>query len=153
MWRQVEVTCVQGRNLGISRTADDAHNLEPETRTDADADLDIYCEFIVNGRLSGRTTVKKGPGSPDWHEKFVFTDLPPFENLEILVFKEKKLSKPMPVGSTAIPLMNFRRGELIEGWFPVLGGHGYVGSIMGEVRLKVKVDEYVCLLYHSHTSY
>ena len=139
MWRQVELVCMQGRSLGVSKSsADDANNGD----ADGDAvDLDIYCEFLVNGLLSGRTTVKKGLGSPDWHEKFAFTDLPPFENLEVVVYREKR--QPVLIGSTIIPLMNFRRGEYVEGWFPVLGGQSYIGSMMGEIRLKLKVDEYV----------
>ena len=147
MWRQVELVCLQGRNLGVSRSgSDDAAAADGERGGGGGgeaegADADIYCEFFVNGVLSGRTTVKKGPGSPDWHERFAFTDLPPFENLEILVFKEKKLLKPVLIGSTVIPLMNFRRGEHVEGWFPVLNGQGFIGNVVGEVRLKVKVDE------------
>ena len=145
MWRQVDLTCLQGRNLGVARPlSDEAPTAEQEARAEADAiDMDVYCEILVNGILCGRTTVKKGIGSPDWHEKFAFTDLPPFANLEVLVYREKKMQKAVLMGSTVIPLMNFRRGEYVEGWFPVLGGQGYVGAVMGEVRLKLKVDEYV----------
>ena len=145
MWRQVELVCLQGRNLGLPRscaaTADDGSAADGDG---ADAvDSDIYCEIYVNTIMAGRTTVKRTLGSPDWHEKFAFTDLPPFGNLEVLVFREKRLAKPVLIGSTVIPLMNFRRGEYVEGWFPVLGGQGYIGAVMGEVRLKLKVDEYV----------
>ncbi|THH02843.1 hypothetical protein EW026_g1 [Hermanssonia centrifuga] len=110
-------------------------------------EIDVYCEIYVNGQLSGRTTVKRSLGSPDWHEKFIFPDLPPFQNLEIVVFREKRLMKPILIGSAVIPLMNFRRGEHVEGWFPVLGGQTFAGIVMGEVKMKLKVDEEIILPY------
>ena len=161
MWRQVELVCLQGRNLGTSRSADEGscagtgdssdgrgdRDRDKDRDRDRDGDpvvdLDIFCELYVNAVLAGKTTTKRTLGSPDWHEKFAFTDLPPFANLEVLVYREKKMQKAVLMGSTVIPLMNFRRGEYVEGWFPVLGGQGYVGAVMGEVRLKLKVDEYV----------
>lgn len=144
MWRQVELVCLQGRNLGVSRsTLEEAISADTEAKVDGDqSDLDLYCELKVNGIVSGRSTVKKGLGSPDWHERFTFSDLPPFDNLEIAVYKEKRLLRPVLIGSTMIPLSNFRRGEYVEGWFPVLGGTTtFVGTVMGELRLKLKVDE------------
>lgn len=147
MWRQVELTCLQGRNLGTSRPlSEDTAGHEADARSEGDAiDMDVYCEIFVNGCLSGRTTVKKGIGSPDWQERFTFSDLPPFENLEIVVFRDKKLTKPTVVGTVTIVLVNFRRGEYVEGWFPVLYG-GPTSSVQaGEMRLRVKVDESVHL--------
>ena len=92
--------------------------------------------------LSGRTVVKKSMGSPDWHEGFLFTDLPPFEKLAIVVWREKKLQKPFVVGTVHLTLTNFRRGEHVEGWFPVLfGGSTTTCAEVGQLRLKIKVDE------------
>ena len=155
MWRQVELTCMQGRNLGTPRPltsggipSDDPASLgagEPDRgRGDADAlDMDVYCEFFVDGCLCGRTTVKRGVGAPDWLERFVFSDLPPFETLEVVVLREKRMSKPQVVGVVSIALMNFRRGEHIDGWFPVLSPHPGVNAQTGELRLKIRVDELV----------
>ncbi|KAI0073136.1 Rho GTPase activation protein [Panus rudis PR-1116 ss-1] len=147
MWRQVKLTCLQGRNLGTHRPVpEDPQNSDYDNRQDGDAiDIDVYCEIYVNGYLSGRTTVKKGIGSPDWHESFTFEDLPPFDSLEIVIMREKKLTKPVIVGSVFIYLMNFRRGEFVEGWFPVLAGGGHVDIQAGEMRLKIKVDEEIIL--------
>ncbi len=140
MWRQVELVCLQGRNLGVTRYSLD-DSVGGDVEPGDSVDLDLYCEFRVNDICAGKTTVKKGAGSPDWHEKFAFTDLPPFQNLEVLVYREKRMPKPLLLGSTLIPLMNFRRGEHVEGWFPVLGGQYRPGTVMGEIRLKLKVDE------------
>lgn len=146
MWRQVDMDCVQGRGFGAYKLVEEPSfgDLDPKLEPDP-VDIDVYCEIFVNGCLSGRTTVKKGLGSPDWHEQFTFTDLPPFANLEVVVWRDKKLARPMMIGSTVIALMNFRRGEQVEGWFPVLSGQHHAGVIVGEIRLKLRVDEYVAL--------
>ncbi|KAI0756978.1 Rho GTPase activation protein [Daedaleopsis nitida] len=149
MWRQVDLTCLQGRNLGVTRPlSDDPLTVEQEAKAEADAiDMDVYCEIYVNGILCGRTTVKKGIGSPDWHERFVLPDLPPFENLEIVVWREKRLSRPSIIGSVLIVLVNFRRGDSVEGSFPVLHGGQASSTQAGEMRLKIKVDEEIILPY------
>ncbi|THH34129.1 hypothetical protein EUX98_g93 [Antrodiella citrinella] len=142
--RTRNLTCMQGRNLGTPRPL-------PEDIANADSepdaiDLDAYCEIYVNSILCGRTTVKKCIGNPEWNESFNFTDLSPFEQLEIVVYRERKLVKPMVVGSILVYLMNFRRGEVVEGWFPVVNNSGtHVGVQLGELRLKMRVDEEIIL--------
>jgi len=147
MWRQVELTVSQARNVGISRS--DFNSAEVvENNADGEADNDISCEIQLNEMLCGRTTVKKrgAAAAVDWHEKFTFSDLPPFDHMDIVVWKEKKVMKPIVVGSLRIPLGNFRRGELTEGWFPIMQGRsGPTREVqVGELRLKIRVDEYDC---------
>ena len=151
MWRQIELTVTQGRNLGSTKpfvdtlTGNGMSVLSNDPYTDQDTvDLDVSCEIHVNNMLCGRTTVKRGIGSPEWHESFTFSDLPPFETLEVIVWRDKKLFKPILMGSVRITLSNFRRGESIEGWFPVLHS-GPLGRDLqiGDIRLKLRVDEYV----------
>lgn len=149
MWRQVELTVMQGRNLGNQKPFVDtsANPSIPcdDSRTESDPiDLDVFCEIRINDNLCGRTTVMKGIGSPDWHENFVFADLPSFEALEVLLFKEKRLVKPTLLGSVRIALTNFRRSEDVEGWFPVIQSGGILTGIqIGEIHMKLKVDEWV----------
>jgi hypothetical protein len=148
MWRQVELTVIQGRNLGNTKPFTEAFAnagtvSDLEFRPEPDAvDLDVFCEILLNDMLCGRTTVKKGIGSPDWHESFMLSDLPPFENLDIIIWREKRMFKPVIMGSVRVTLSNFRRGETVEGWFPVLY-HGSIaaGLQAGEIRLKIRVDE------------
>jgi hypothetical protein len=156
IWRQVELTCIQGRNIGAPRPAESNSNGmagDLEGRGDAEAgDLDLFCEVYFNSVLSGRTVVKKSTGSPDWHESFLFTDLPPFEKLAIVVWREKKLQKPFVIGTVHITLTNFRRGEPVEGWFPVLfGGSTVACAEVGQLRLKLKVDEEIVLPYSKYS--
>ncbi|KAI0257140.1 Rho GTPase activation protein [Lactifluus subvellereus] len=147
IWRQVDLTCIQGRNIGVSRSLDPTSG--PGAAGDVEGegvDLDLFCEVYLNSVLSGRTVVKKSMGSPDWHESFQFTDLPPLQKLAIVVWREKRMQKPFVIGTVYITLTNFRRGEPVEGWFPVLlGGATTPCTQVGQLRLKVKVDEEIVL--------
>lgn len=144
MWRQVELTILQGKNLGQTRydgSTNDGNGTNSNFEYDG-LEVDLSCEIHLNDILCSRTTVKKGPGTPDWHERFNFPGLPPFENLDIIVWQDKKLSKPSVLGITRITLKNFCRGDAVEGWFPVLNG-GVNGTEIqvGELHLKICVDE------------
>ncbi|KAF8140258.1 Rho GTPase activation protein [Boletus edulis] len=157
MWHQVELTVMQGRNFGHHKPFNDASvsslTLGEDSRAESDpVDLDIFCEIHINDNLCGRTTVVKGIGSPDWHENFLFADLPPFEALEVLLWKEKRLVKPTLLGSIHIALANFRRSEDVEGWFPVIQSSGFLTGIqVGEIRMKLKVHEEIILPHSSYS--
>ena len=172
MWRQVEVHCISARDLGqakrlpdsrgselkppppvgsdpsISSNGSDYNGSPPPGTPDGSTDCDVWCEIWVNGLLSARTTVKRSTSNPEWHETFLIGDLPPFDNLKITLYKEKKGgSKSVPIGSVVVPLASFRRGEYMEGWNPIAGastnsstGSGFYSQV-GELRLKLKVDE------------
>ncbi|EIW86712.1 hypothetical protein CONPUDRAFT_86670 [Coniophora puteana RWD-64-598 SS2] len=151
MWRQVELTVVQGRNLGTAKgvgipeaSSSVTTIVDPDSRGEGDAnDYDVLCEICLNGTVYGRTTLKKGAGSPEWHEDFTFSDLPPFGTLEIAVLREKRLSlKSVLLGTIQVVLGNFRRHHLVEGWYPVLQSSNMPTRIqVGELRLKLRVDE------------
>ncbi|KAF7320342.1 Elongation of fatty acids protein [Mycena kentingensis (nom. inval.)] len=156
MWRQVELTVIQARNLGNTRVVDLGAGANAAVISGSGPELagegepvdamDVSCEIHLNNMLCGRTTLKKGIGSPDWHESFTFMDLPPFDTLEVLVWREKKLFKPSLLGSVRVTLANFRRGESVEGWFPVLHQGPTVSDLqVGDIRLKIRVDEEIIL--------
>ncbi|KAL1719474.1 GTPase activating protein [Schizophyllum commune] len=156
MWRQVDMTVMQGRNLGCSKlyngAGSDARN-SVDSPPEADTqEIDVTCDIHINDMLCGRTTVKKGAVSPDWHETFLLSDLPPFETLRIVVWREKKLFKPTVLGSVHVTLSNFKRGEMVEGWFPVLAS-GPVGgdTQVGDLRLRLRVDEEIILPYSCYS--
>lgn len=158
MWRQVELSISQGRNLGnhfkpqLDANASSATLSEGDPREADPVDLDAFCEIHLNDSICARTTVKKGIGSPDWHENFSLSDLPPFETLEVTVWREKRLLKPMLLGSVRIALTNFRRSEAVEGWFPIIQAGGVSNSIqVGEIRMKLTVDEEIILPHASYS--
>jgi hypothetical protein len=151
MWRQVDLNIKQGRNIGSSKPFeldDDEDDGNESTSEPEPVDLDVFCEILLNETLCARTTVKKGIGSPEWHEGFMLSDLPPFESLDILVWQQKKHFKPYLLGTVRLSLNIFCRGELVEGWYPVLqAGSIASDTIVGEIRLQIRVDEYVYPLH------
>lgn len=144
MWRQVQVEINQARSLGAARAIHNEGAISPQASLDFTAvevgDMDVYCEIIINDDLCGRTTVKRSVGMPEWHEQFIFGDLPPFGDMRIHVYRERKVYKPQLLGTITIVLGNFRRGEMVDGWFPVLALE-QLGLQVGEIRLKMKIDE------------
>jgi len=171
MWRQVEVHCISARDLGqtkplvdsrpsetnpppvgselsISSNGSDSNGSWASGVSDGTADHDAWCEIRVNSILCARTTVKRNTANVEWHESFLIGDLPPFDNLKITLYKEKRGgSKSTPIGSVVVPLGNFQRGEYMEGWNPIVGTGTDVSmspgfhTQAGELRLKLKVDE------------
>jgi hypothetical protein len=172
MWRQVEVHCISARDLGQTRYLADSNPSEtrpplpvtPEHSassngsdsngswasgtSDGSGDYEVWCEIWVNSMLCARTTVKKYTVTPEWHETFIIADLPPYDNLQITLYKEKRGStRTVPIGSVVVSLSTFQRGEYMEGWNPIVGastnvstGSGFYNQV-GEMRLKLKVDE------------
>ena len=170
MWRQVEVHCISARDLGQTKQLPDPNPSEarplppippdlPLSSGGSDSspswtvgswdDYDVWCEIWVNSMLCARTTLKSYTHNPEWHETFLIGDLPPFDNLQITLYKEKRASsRNSPIGSVVIPLGSFQRGEYMEGWNSIVGVNANVSaagvgvySQVGEFRLKLKVDE------------
>ncbi|KAL5534237.1 hypothetical protein ACEPAG_699 [Sanghuangporus baumii] len=156
MWRQVQLEINQARNLGSSRSPTDFTSSPMSSDFDGSndgVDMEVSCEIYISDALCGRTTIKKSLGSPEWHEQFTFSDLPPFGDLLIHVYREKRVFKPQLLGTIQIDLGNFRRGDMIEGWFPVIAANQSVSGIqVGELRLKIKVDEEIVLPTPAYTS-
>ncbi|KAG6890402.1 hypothetical protein C0995_008756 [Termitomyces sp. Mi166 len=149
MWRQLELTVVQGRSLGIAKLSE---NRSPGDLGESD-DFTVSCHVHLNGILCGRTSEKKGIGSPDWLESFTFSDLPPFDSLVLLIRRDKKIMKNVTLGSVTIPLAHFRRGESVEGWFPILHSGSTASDIqVGELRLKILVNEEIILPQKAYAS-
>jgi hypothetical protein len=172
MWRQVEVHCISARDLGqtkylpdsrpsgvrpplpaapelsFSSNGSDSNVSWPPGSSDGSGDYDVWCEIWVNSMLCARTTVKRCTVTPEWHETFLIGDLPPYDNLQIILYKEKKgSSRSIAIGSVVVSLGTFQRGEYMEGWNPIVGantslstGSGLHNQV-GEMRLKLKVDE------------
>lgn len=141
MWREVHLTIASGRNLGTSKVYNPVQNTDDAVQEIELKDIDVYCEIVFNHTVCARTTVKKGPRLPEWHESFVFPDLPPFEALEVMIWKDKKLVKSSLIGKVTVDLATFRRGELVEGWYPVQSTNISSQLQLGELRLKVQVYE------------
>ncbi|KAF8516149.1 GTPase activating protein [Hysterangium stoloniferum] len=156
MWRQVNLTIMHARNLGASKkhaSADPPISststlVESERDSDSNIDSFVYCEVVIDGVVAGRTMTQKGQTDMDsdsswtWLESFLLSDLPPFEILGINVWRCKKTtSKPVLIGTAEVPLVTFPRRQMMEGWYPVMAASTGYAIQVGDVRLKMKVDE------------
>ena len=110
------------------------------TMASSDTEHDLFCEVALDHVVSGRTTVKYRTNAPDWFESFMFRDQPGFGTMHVHVWRDRKLFGPNLMGSVEISLANFRRGEFVEGWWPVFSPTGN-GTQVGEVKLRMRVDE------------
>ena len=55
---------------------------------------------------------------------------------------EKRGQRPQLIGHIQISLSTFRRGEMVDGWFPVINRDvGAAGLQVGEIRIKIRMDE------------
>ena len=106
----------------------------------SDTEHDLFCEVALDNVVSGRTTVKYRTNAPEWFESFTFRDLPGFGSMHVNVWRDRKLFGPSLIGVVEISLANFRRGEFVEGWWPVFSPTGN-GMQVGEVKLRMRVDE------------
>lgn len=167
MWRQLDLQIIQGRNLGTARLINEPPSSPVTDEGDGAPrdEMDLFCEIVLgmdSDHPAARTSVKRAGGEPYWHENFAFGDLPPFGTLFVNIFREKRslLGSAQPpntgllgggssaaiFGGVEIALGNFRRGEWIEGWFPVLlGGAAANGIQVGEIKMKVRIDEEIVL--------
>lgn len=151
MWREVQLTVASGRNLGTSKFYDPSQDPDDIGQEGESKDIDVYCEIVFNDAVCARTTIKKGLGLPEWHEFFVFSHLPPFESFEIMIWKEKKIGKPSLLGKVTVDLITFRRGEVVEGWYPVQSTSFSSQLQLGELRLKLQVSEEIILPHSSYS--
>ncbi|EJD03956.1 GTPase activating protein [Fomitiporia mediterranea MF3/22] len=156
MWRQVQLEINQARNLGSSKPPTELASSPMSSEFDGSSDgvdMEVSCEVYITDELCGRTTVKKSVGSPEWHEQFTFSDLPPFGDLLVHVYREKKVFKPQLLGTVQIPLNNVRKGEVMEGWHAVIATNQSVsGTQVGELRLRMNVDEEIVLPTSAYSS-
>ncbi|EIN13747.1 hypothetical protein PUNSTDRAFT_140219 [Punctularia strigosozonata HHB-11173 SS5] len=162
MWREAKLTVIQGRKLGVmssgfgaskgGSSSGPSSDISPESPPLHGVDMDVFCEIYINDTLGGRTTVQNAVDGLHYKETFSFSDMPPFDNLTIVVFRERRLSKPVEVGTVDIVLANFRRGDRIDGWWPLLRGEpGSTQAQVGELQLSVQVDEEIILPYSAYT--
>ncbi|KIJ26917.1 hypothetical protein M422DRAFT_216095 [Sphaerobolus stellatus SS14] len=161
MWRQVSLSITTARHLALARKnsnssvssdlnsngTGNSNLISPEDVSDAAADLQLYCEVEIDGVAMGRTALQKGTSevashdsSPlptwTWLESFVLSDLPPFGLMGVRIWRFKKGAKPIYVGVVEVVLGHIRKGQAMDGWFPILNG-----TQVGELRMKLKVDE------------
>lgn len=159
LWRQVSLTVMHAKNIGFNKkpistetNLSSAQSLDPDpnqSSQDANVDSQMFCEIYYDNIIMGRTIYQKGQSGVDpdptawtWWETFVLSDLPPFGVLDVRIFRFRKTAKPALVGRVEISLSHYKRGHLMEGWFPVMTAVNNGSGVQnGNLRLKIHVDE------------
>lgn len=84
---------------------------------------DPYVTVTVPQATVARTRVVKNSQNPRWDEHFEIPLAHPVENLEFRV-KDDDLFGAELVGTVKIPAERVASGEIISGWFPIIGSSG-----------------------------
>ncbi|XP_010531126.1 PREDICTED: phospholipase D delta-like [Tarenaya hassleriana] len=84
---------------------------------------DPYVTVVVPQATLARTRVVKNSQDPHWDEHFVVCLAHPLAYLEFQV-KDDDTFGAQVIGSAKIPVKEIASGDLISGWFPLLGASG-----------------------------
>ncbi|KAK4054539.1 hypothetical protein OIV83_001033 [Microbotryomycetes sp. JL201] len=128
---------------GFSRLANIAFGSEKDS-----AEIDSFCEVLLDGDVVARTSVRPKTNCPFWNEGFTFGDLPQFtEPLVLRLFQIHKQIRPVLLGTCTVRLADLPRAELIDSWCSIRSPSWQGGSTatVGELNLSVRVNEEVVL--------
>lgn len=151
-----------GSNAGASRktTAESAAGVisgsGPPTSFANSNFCACYCLIRLAGAVVARTKVRGGgTGSIVWVEKFTLSDLPALSGLQVDVIASQRAGKYALIGHVDLPLETMRRGEDVEGWFPIWATRkvedlahvkvkadpSYGREMVGELKMVIRVRE------------
>jgi hypothetical protein len=115
-----------------------------------------YCLVLLDGAVVARTKVRaSGTGSIVWVEKFCMAEVPSLSSLQVDVICSQRTGKYSLLGSVDIPIETMRRGEDVEGWFPIWAQRrvddaaaanarsdlSYGREMIGELKMVIRVRE------------
>ncbi|KAL3527259.1 hypothetical protein ACH5RR_011915 [Cinchona calisaya] len=98
---------------------------------------DPYVTVSVPQTTLVRTRVLPNSQKPKWDEKFAIPLAHPLEFLEFRV-KDDDVFGAQSMGSVKIPVDRIASGDLISGWFPVIGANGKPPKPDTALRLEMK---------------
>ncbi|GAB2282888.1 hypothetical protein Dimus_017422 [Dionaea muscipula] len=84
---------------------------------------DPYVAVVVPQATVARTRVIPNSQNPNWNERFHIPIAHPVVNLEFQV-KDNDLFGAEMIGTVLIPAARIAEGEVISGWFPIIGPPG-----------------------------
>lgn len=115
-----------------------------------------FCQIWRSGELVARTKVSSGTSSIAWFDKFALRDLPQLAVVHIEVLQATRNGKGFfTLGLVNVPVETMRRGEDIEGWFPIWSQpksdetwsrfyestSSYSQEIVGELKMSLHIRE------------
>ncbi|XP_057965730.1 phospholipase D delta [Malania oleifera] len=98
---------------------------------------DPYVTVRVPGATVARTRVISNSQNPKWNEHFVLPLAHPLSNLDFQVKDNDMLGAEL-IGTVAIPAQKLQSGEVISGWFPVVGTNGNPPKPGAALHLEMK---------------
>ncbi|KAL5557477.1 hypothetical protein UlMin_039713, partial [Ulmus minor] len=98
---------------------------------------DPYVTVVVPQATVARTRVIKNARNPRWNEHFFIPLAHPVVNLEFQV-KDNDVFGAELIGTAKIPAENLASGELISGWFPVIGSSGKPPKPGTAIRIEMR---------------
>ncbi|XP_065855479.1 phospholipase D delta [Euphorbia lathyris] len=98
---------------------------------------DPYVTVVVPQATLARTRVLKNAKSPRWNQKFLIELAHPVKDLEFHV-KDNDLFGSEIIGVVKISAQKVASGELISGWFPIIGGSGKPPKPDSALHLRMK---------------
>ncbi|VVA09974.1 PREDICTED: phospholipase [Prunus dulcis] len=98
---------------------------------------DSYVTVMVPETTVARTRVIKNSQNPQWNEHFFIPLAHPVINLEFQV-KDNDLFGAELIGTAKISAEKIATGELISGWFPIIGSSGTPPKPDSAIRIELK---------------
>ncbi|CAD6914224.1 unnamed protein product [Tilletia controversa] len=90
-----------------------------DSSTREDTILQCYCVVRSGPYAIAKTKVHSTTSTALWLEKFSIGDLPPWTTLTIELMQSQRGGKTALFGVVELPVQTMRRGEDIDGWFPI----------------------------------
>ncbi|KAG9144438.1 hypothetical protein Leryth_022939 [Lithospermum erythrorhizon] len=84
---------------------------------------DPYLTVCLAGATVARTRVISNSQNPTWNEHFIIPLAHPVSQVEFQV-KDSDVFGADLIGVAKVPAARIKSGEVIEDWFPIIGGHG-----------------------------
>ncbi|XP_041020111.1 phospholipase D delta [Juglans microcarpa x Juglans regia] len=98
---------------------------------------DPYVKVTVPQVTLARTRVLKNSQDPQWNERFLIPLAHQVVNLEFQV-KDDDVFGAEIIGTVKIPAQKIQSGELISGWFPIIGAYGKPPKPETALKLELK---------------
>lgn len=139
--------------------------------------LDCYAEVILDGEVRAKTMVRTKTHNPFWREDYEFPDLPAILSDVAVVLKQRHPrwktkgagsvtgsggfggglggvsvpgSKDAVIGRVDIQLDELKFDNETEGWWPLVSTSKGMEEKVGEMFLKIGVEELIVLMAHEY---
>lgn len=126
-----------------------------------------YCLIWMASVLVAQTKMCNSSfKSMTWFDKFSLKDLPSLTSLQIDIMHSGRNGKSGVLGTVNLPVETMRRGEPLEGWFPIWASRAreadtastpavegcYSDEVVGEIKIAINVTEETILPVKRYTS-